>query len=101
MGYWWAACTGTFVLAHTSLLDGRHATTSWWLAPLFRERFPLVTLEESCMVVNSYGFVTAGAALAHIDLALWLISCSSPSITELAARFLLIEPVITGDFRDS
>ena len=52
------------------------------------------------MVVNSYGFVTAGAALAHIDLALWLIRCSSPSITELAARFLLIEPFIAVDFHD-
>ncbi len=87
-----AACTGTFVLADTSLLDGQRATTSWWLAPLFRERFPLVTLEESSMVVNSSGFVTAGAALAHIDLALWLIRRSSPSVAELAARFLLVEP---------
>ena len=49
-----------------------------------------MTLEEPSMVVNSSGFVTAGAALAHIDLALWLIRRSSPSVAELAARFLII-----------
>lgn len=87
-----AACTGTFILADTSLLKGQSATTSWWLAPFFRERYPCVRLEESRMVVSSSGFVTAGAALAHIDLALWLIRRSSPTLAELTARFLLIEP---------
>ena len=87
-----AACTGTFVLAEAALLEGHSATTSWWLAPFFRQRYPSVRLEESRMVVSSSGFVTAGAALAHIDLALWLIRRSSPALAELTARFLLIEP---------
>lgn len=87
-----AACTGTFVLANTSLLDGQSATTSWWLAPLFRERYPLVILEESCMIVDSSRFVTAGAALANIDLALWLVRRSSPALASLTARFLVIDP---------
>lgn len=87
-----AACTGTFVLANTSLLNGHSATTSWWLAPLFRERYPRVMLEESRMVVGSSRFVTAGAALAHIDLALWLVRRSSPALAALTARFLVIDP---------
>jgi transcriptional regulator GlxA family with amidase domain len=49
-------------------------------------------LEESRMVVGSSRFVTAGAALAHIDLALWLVRRSSPALAALTARFLVIDP---------
>ena len=68
-----AACIGTFVLAESGLLDTHRATTTWWLAPLFRKRYPNVELDESNMIVKSGRFVTAGAALGHLDLALWLI----------------------------
>src|SRR5262245_4265695 len=87
-----AACTGTFVLAGTSLLNGHRATTSWWLAPFFRERYPQVLLDDSRMIVSSSRFVTGGAALAHLDLALWLVRRRSPALAALTARYLLIDP---------
>jgi transcriptional regulator GlxA family with amidase domain len=90
-----AACTGTFVLADSTLLDGHDATTSWWLAPLFRQRYSNIELDESRMLVSSGAFVTAGAALAHIDLALALIRRQSPALATLTANYLLIEPRVS------
>jgi transcriptional regulator GlxA family with amidase domain len=87
-----SACTGTFVVAASTLLDGVCATTTWWLAPLFRERFPRVTLDDSRMVVESARFITAGAALAHMDLALWILRRKSPALAAQTARYLIVDP---------
>jgi transcriptional regulator GlxA family with amidase domain len=85
------ACTATFVLASSGILDDGRATTTWWLSPVFRERFPGVALDDSRMVVQSSRVVTAGAALAHVDLALWLIRQRSPSLADATARYLVYD----------
>jgi transcriptional regulator GlxA family with amidase domain len=86
-----ASCIGSFILAETGLLDGLEATTTWWLAPLFRQRYPNVRLDETRMLVHSGSVVTTGAAMGHLDLALWLIRQSSPELAAVVSRYLLAD----------
>ncbi|MCB5181990.1 GlxA family transcriptional regulator [Streptomyces antimicrobicus] len=86
-----AACTSTFLLAEAGVLDGLTATTSWWLAPAFRQAFPQVALAESHMLVHAPGVTTAGAAMAHLDLALALVRQASPALADLTARYLVVD----------
>jgi len=96
---WWAdggasiaaACVGTFVLAESGLLDGHEATTTWWLTPLFRERYRDVRLDADRLIVPSGRHLTAGAALSHVDLALWLIRGVSPELAGLVANYLIVD----------
>jgi transcriptional regulator GlxA family with amidase domain len=86
-----ASCVGAFLAAESGLLDEREATTTWWLSPLFRQRYPNVRLDESRMLVPTDVGVTAGAAMGHLDLALWLIRKASPELATLVSRYLLAD----------
>jgi transcriptional regulator GlxA family with amidase domain len=86
-----AACTGVFPLAETGMLDGRLVTTTWFLAPTFRARYPKVSVDLDRMVVADGRVLTAGAAFAHIDLALAILGGVSTELTQHVARLLLID----------
>jgi len=86
-----AACVGTFVLAESTLLDGHNATATWWLAPLFRQRYSKVHLDESRIIIPCGQLVTAGAALSHLDMALWLIHQASPDLAAMTTKYLVVD----------
>ena len=86
-----SACAGTVLLAEAGILDGLRATTSWWLSPAFRSRYPTVQLDEGRMVVASDGITTAGAAFGHVDLALAVVRTTSPTVADLVTRYLVID----------
>jgi transcriptional regulator GlxA family with amidase domain len=86
-----AACIGTFIAAEAGVLDGETVTTTWWLAPFFRQRYPQVRLDDRRMLVRSGRVLTAGAALSHMDMALWLIRQGSPVLADMTARHLVVD----------
>jgi len=87
-----ASCAGTFVLAEAGLLSQRRATTTWWLAALFRRRYPDVRLEPDAIVVADWPLATAGAAMAQMDLMLSVITrFASPALSATCARYLLLD----------
>lgn len=68
-----ASCYGTFVLAESGLLDGRQATTTWWLQAAFAEAYPRVKLDADRALVDGGRVITAGAMTAHTDLSLHVL----------------------------
>lgn len=88
-----AICAGVFWLAEAGLLDGRRATTSWWLAPHLRRRRPAVDVDARAALVVDGSIVTAGAVFAVADLALHLVArFAGPSVAQRCASLLLLDP---------
>lgn len=87
-----ASCASTFLLADAGLLDGRRATTTWWLAPLFRRRYPKVELVSEQMVVADWPIATGGAAMAQMDLMLAVVArFAAPRLARACANYLLLD----------
>ena len=86
------ACTGTWVVAEAGLLSGRKATTTWHLADTFRRRYPDVDLQLSKMVTLNDRIRCAGAAMAHLDLVLSIISTAcGAEVAQRVGNQLLID----------
>ncbi len=87
-----ASCASTFLLAETGLLDGRRATTTWWLAPVFQRRYPQVELVTDRMVVADWPIATGGAAMAQMDLMLAVVGrFAGPGLAKACANYLLLD----------
>ncbi|MBT1445082.1 helix-turn-helix domain-containing protein [Shewanella sp. JM162201] len=88
-----SACAGSLLLAGTGLLEGRRATTAWWLAALFDKHFPGVELTLDRLIVDDGQFVTAGASTASYSLGLALLSrMVDVGFASAMAKLFLIDP---------
>lgn len=87
-----AMCSGTFLLAESGLLDGRRATTSWWLSGYFAKRYPGVLLESDELVVRDGQFLSSGGAGSYLDLALWLVGhFGGEALRQMTAKILVAD----------
>jgi len=66
-------CTGAFILAQAGLLDGRRATTHWFLARRLQDEFPQVKMEEDRIFIIDGPVWTSAGMSAGVDLALGMI----------------------------
>jgi transcriptional regulator GlxA family with amidase domain len=88
-----ASCSSTFLLAESGILSGRRATTSWWLAQVFAQRYQDVTLCPEELVVETANATTAGAAMAQLDLALVLVRrYAGPAVADAVSAYLTVSP---------
>lgn len=92
-GAWLVAnCTATFLLAQTGLLDGRSATTTWWLEAQFKARFPAVNLSMRPVVTEDERLVCAGASASYLLQAVRVVErLAGAQVAALCARTMLID----------
>ncbi len=88
-----ASCTASMLVAEAGLLDGKQATTTWWLKDIFQRRYPRVRLRIEDLVVQDGRLFTSGAASAYLNLALLLAAqFGDPRLATLCSKTLLIDP---------
>lgn len=68
-----SVCTGGLLLAEAGLLDGRRATTHWYVCEQMARDYPAVTVEPDPIYVLDGPVATSAGVTAGIDLALALV----------------------------
>lgn len=87
-----SACSGSVLLAETGLLEGKYATTCWWLRDWFRLRYPNIHVRAEELVIMDGSTWTAGAGSAYVQLCLRIIEkFGGPELAGIVARFALAE----------
>lgn len=87
-----ASCASVALLAEAGLLDGRRATTSWFLRPTLARRHPQIEFVADAMLVRDAEIYTGGAAMAQADLMLALVEpLVGADAADLCARYLLLD----------
>lgn len=86
-----ATCSAVFLLRDTGALAGRCVTTTWWLAQHLRRTAPDCRVEADRIVCVDGALVTAGAAMAQVDLMLHLLRGQGAALADAVARVLLLD----------
>jgi transcriptional regulator GlxA family with amidase domain len=85
-------CTGVFILAEAGLLNGRRATTTWWLQSELKQCYPRVDLALDAVVTETDNVVCAAGPMSWIDLVLRLIEMTAGAETaRICADFAVLD----------
>lgn len=68
-----APCMGAFILAEAGVLDGRRATTHWFVARELQNRYPLLKVDEDRIFIKDGNVWTSAGMSAGVDLALAMV----------------------------
>ena len=66
-------CAGAFLLAETGLLDGKKCSTHWAHIAAFKERYPLVEVEDGAVITEHGNIYSSGGANSLWNLILYLV----------------------------
>ncbi|OUS24316.1 hypothetical protein A9Q99_25530 [Gammaproteobacteria bacterium 45_16_T64] len=90
-------CTGGFLMAETGLLDGREATTTWWLEKQFHKRYPNVKLNSRAMITEQDRLMCAGAMTSYQNMAVHLIErYATADLAIQCAKAMLIDTSVSA-----
>ncbi len=103
-----ASCSDTVLLAETGLLNGKTATTSWWLKDFFKNRYPKIDIQIERLLVSNGRIFTAGAVTSYLNLVISLIekfagndlalSCSKMTLIDInrfsQAPFVMLQSIL-------
>ena len=93
-----AICSGSFVLAHAGLLDGRRATTHWRYLERLARDFPAVRVEQGVLYVQDGQIVTSAGSAAGLDMLLHVVrSDFGADLASRVAQRLVIPAHRDGD----
>ncbi|MCX2730835.1 helix-turn-helix domain-containing protein [Saccharopolyspora sp. NFXS83] len=88
-----SACTGTFAVAASGILDGRTATTHWQHTDLLRRMHPRIDVLENQVFVEDGTVLTSAGAGALIDACLHVVrSDFGATSADVVAKDLVFSP---------
>ncbi|MBY3073345.1 helix-turn-helix domain-containing protein [Rhizobium leguminosarum bv. viciae] len=84
-------CTGAFFLAEAGILDGRRATTHWYVSRELQSRYPKIKMEEDRIFIIDGSVWTSAGMTAGLDLALAMVEKDHGiEVARAVARMLVV-----------
>lgn len=74
-----SVCTGAYLLAQTEALNGKRATTHYFVADDFSKQYPKIELVKNVRFVDEGKFITSSGITSGIDASLYIVEKHSGS----------------------